>query len=121
MEEIRSLEDLGQLLESIDPSNYAQTLFRDRLYDGQPHTDTGERGRQEVHGVTMRDLRDCFIRGCYESSGLAPSEYPSTVYKLPWDQMDPMAVIQNMLCNVEKLMGIYPNLPKLERAEGTDE
>jgi len=34
------------------------------------------------------------------------------VYALPWDNMDPLAVAANMTCEVEKLMGIYPNVPE---------
>ena len=32
-----------------------------------------------------------------------------------WDlnEVDPIAVFQNFACEVEKLMGIYPNVPKL--------
>lgn len=96
------------------PSDLASALIADRPYNGQPQTDTGERGKEEVRGITMRDLRDCFIIGAFESSGLSPEDYPPTIYDLPWDDMDVIAVSQNMLCNVEKRMGIYPNVPKLE-------
>lgn len=107
-------EELRRLLEDVGPSNYAQTLFRDRPYDGQPWTDLGVRGKQEVRGLTFRDLRDCYIRACYQSSGLPIEEYPKSLYKLPWDEMDPLAVFQNMSCEIEKLMGIFPNVPKFK-------
>lgn len=113
IQDIRTPEDFQILLEQLNPSESAHTLLRDRPYNGQPHTDTGERGRQEVHGVTMRDLRDCYIRACYHASGLSPSQYPKSPYDLPWNEMDQLAVFQNMMCEVEKLMGIYPNVPKL--------
>ena len=97
--------------ELANDDDYLNVLDRSRPYDGQPHTDLGERGRQEIHGITMRDLRDCFIRACYDASGLLPQDWPKTVYDLPWDQIDPMAVANNLTCWVERYMGIYPNLP----------
>lgn len=114
--EIRGAEDLNRILDDLLDADYLQTLDRSRPYDGQPHTDLGERGRQEVSGITMRDLRDCFIRACYDSSGLSPENYPRDVYGLPWDEMDPIAISQNLTCWVERYMGIFPNVPSLREA-----
>lgn len=108
-------EGLWKLIDSLTQADYLHVLDRSRPYDGQPHTDLGERGKQEVQGITMRDLRDCFIRGCYDASGLTPADWPRDVYGLPWDDMDPIAVCQNMLCWVERYMGIFPNVPELRR------
>lgn len=36
-------EDLSIVLEQLSPSSLAAHLDADRPYDGQPHTDTGER------------------------------------------------------------------------------
>lgn len=110
--------DLARELERISPSSMAAHLDPTRPYDGQPHTDQGERGRQQVHGLTMRDLRDCFVRACYESSGLAIEEWPGTVHELP--ELDLIAVAQNLGCNVEKAMGIYPNVPRLLPVDPSD-
>lgn len=107
------MDDLARIMEGLCPSSLAAHLDRDRPYDGQPHTDTGERGATEIHGVTFRDLRDCFVRACYEASGLSIREWPGSVYDLPWADMDILAVAQNLGCNVEKYMGIYPNIPGL--------
>lgn len=85
-----------------------------RPYDGQPHTDAGERGKTLVEGLTMRDIADCYIVGCFHASGLSPDQYPETVFELPWGEMDPIAVSQNMLCEVERRMGIFPNVPGRE-------
>lgn len=106
-------DKIGKAIEDICPSDYLSTLDRTRPYNGQPWTDGGERGMTEVKGLTMRDLRDCFIRGCFSASGLEPSKYPKSVYELDFNQMDIIAVSQNMLCWVEKYMGIYPNVPKI--------
>ena len=56
------IEDLPVFLEALCPSSLAEHLDRDRPYDGQPHTDAGERGRTMVEGLTMRDVVDCFVR-----------------------------------------------------------
>jgi len=73
---------------------------RDRPYDGQPWTAHGERGRQIVAGLTMRDIGDCIARGAV-LSGL-DDETPN---------IDRTAVIQAALVEIEKMMGIYPNVP----------
>jgi len=112
------MQNLQDELERICPSDLATALFRDRPYDGQPQTDTGERGKTFVSNVTFRDLRDCFVIGCFEASGLSPNEYPKSLYDLPWKDMDPIAVFQNMSCAVEKRMGIFPNVPGLKEVSG---
>ena len=111
--EIRSIEDIVEIIEDLDPSDLLTAYMSDRPYNGQPHTNTGERGKQEVSGVTFRDIRDCFVIACFKASGLDIEDYPESLYKLPWDEMDPLAVFQNMSCEIEKRMGIYPNIPTL--------
>lgn len=99
-------------------------MRRDRPYTGQPHTDSGERGRTEVKGITFRDLRDCFIRAHFlAASHQAPAKYEEAnkgesavlcendLYELDMNNLDVMAVFQNFACEVERLMGIYPNVP----------
>lgn len=112
-------EEFNRELERIGPSSLAAHLDRDRPYDGQAHTDHGTRGATKVEGLTYRDVRDCFIRACYESSGLPIEEWPGTVYDLPWHQMDIIAVAQNLTCNMEKYQGIYPNVPRLYPTDPT--
>ena len=97
---------------------------RERPYDGQIHTDYGLRGQTKIKGITFRDLKDCFIKGCllscYDGN---PELYqrvedgnwlPDDVYKIDFNRVDIIAVAQNMSIEVEKLMGIYPNVPKLK-------
>lgn len=97
-------------------------MRRDRPYNGQPQTNTGERGRTEVKGITFRDLRDCYIRAWFLASHhLHPHMYEEAtkgenavlcendLYGWDLNQCDPIAVFQNFSCEVEKLMGIYPN------------
>lgn len=102
-----------QISEAIDkmfPTDILDTLDRQRPYNGQPWTDAGARGKQAVHGLTMRDIRDCFIRACYDSA--PTNKYPKSIYDLPWEEIDIMAICQNMVCWIERYMGIFPNLPE---------
>lgn len=108
-------ESRKQIEEAIDklfPTDILDTLDRNRPYNGQPWTDDGERGKQEVHGLTMRDIKDCFVRACYDSAPIPESEYPKSIYDLPWGDIDIMAVCKNMSCWVERYMGIFPNVGK---------
>jgi hypothetical protein len=108
-------------MERISPTSLAAHLDRTRPYDGQPHTDYGDRGKQEINGVTMRDITDAFFRACFEASGLAIEDWPASIYNLPWNDMDIVAVSQNLTCQIEKLMGIYPNVPRLLPVDPTEE
>ena len=95
---------------------------RNRPYNGQPQTDQGERGRTLVEGLTMRDIVDCFVKGLLLCTGCdQPELYEKVengtwryrdVYKVNFDNIDPIAHSQNMMCEVERMMGIFPNLPK---------
>lgn len=103
------------------------SLDPERPFDGQPHTDQGERGKTEVKGVRFRDLADCFVLGFLEATGsyeLAQSGTASynDMYESHENDpdFDPMAVIQNMLCHVERRMGIYPNVPKLTSSDSAE-
>lgn len=110
-------------------------MRREREYSGRPHTYNGFRGSQMVEGVTMRDLQDCMIRGyilshfTYKNDSMEPLEPNATLVheamKGPYAQLnandmfelvgdvDPVAVIQNTLCEVEKILGIFPNVGTL--------
>jgi hypothetical protein len=113
---------LNDALSECDGSS-AYSNDRERPYDGQPHTDYGERGRTEIKGITFRDLRDCFIKGCLLACGdKQPALYarvedgnwlPEDIYKINFNEVDPVAIAQNMSVEVEKMMGIYPNVPPL--------
>lgn len=105
---------------------------RNRPYGGSPHMTDGIRGKQNVEGLTVRDVRDCLIQAFLASSGdpeiaskcfeisndpdRKDSEYadkgdwqPKDVYKVDLKSIDPMAVCQNLMCFIEYYMGIYPN------------
>lgn len=101
---------INEEIERRFPTDILMTFDRDRPYDGQQP----EREKTEIKGITFRDLSDCFIRALYDSSGVEAKDYPRTVYDLPLEDMDIMAIQQNMSCWVEKYMGIYPNCPKID-------
>jgi hypothetical protein len=115
---------MGEAFSEIQGSS-AYSNDRNRPYDGQSHTDDGTRGKTEVLGLTFRDLKDCFVKGALLASGHQhngiyykkiknESWLHDDVYELDWDGLDPIAVWQNMSCEIEKTMGIFPNVPKLE-------
>lgn len=91
------------------------SLDRKRPYDGQPHTSQGERGKKSVEGLTMRDIADCIVRGFLTCGGIERKlPIHDDIYSIDLSNIDPGAVIQNAMCNVEKMMGIYPNIKKLK-------
>ena len=122
--------DFAQVWDQIehDLGFNEHNMRRDRPYNGQPQTISGERGAAEIRGVTLRDMRDCFIRAVLLSShGISPAGLYDEATKgeaaaicendlYGWDlnKLDPMAVAQNLACEIEKLMGIYPNVPALK-------
>jgi hypothetical protein len=123
------MEELSNFIDEVTGSNI-KNLRRDRPYSGQPHTDKGIRGKQEVSGVTMRDLRDCLLRSFFLcSSHISPERYDEAnkgedaqlcdndLYGWNLDEIDPVALMQNFTCDVERIMGIFPNVPKLETLE----
>jgi hypothetical protein len=131
--------DINRLMDTVfhDLGYNDDSMRRDRPYNGQPHTDTGERGKTEIKGITFRDLRDCFIRAVFLSTGAEGFPAARTLYDeankgedgmisandlYGWDldKLDPLAISQNLACEVEKIMGIYPNVPELRdtSAEG---
>ncbi|MBW2636827.1 MAG: hypothetical protein JRC86_04785 [Deltaproteobacteria bacterium] len=125
MTSINNSDQLREFIEDVTGSN-KMSMLRSRPYDGQPHTTTGIRGSEEIKGITFRDLRDCYIRATMQSVG---PDYPGLyaesekgehanlcegdLYGLDCN-IDPIAICQNMCCEIEKLMGIYPNVPMLE-------
>jgi hypothetical protein len=104
--EMSEIDKLPEILETLSPSQ----IFKDRHrpYNGQPWTDDGERGATEVKGVTMRDIVDCLHIALYESCG--SPENVKSVYDLDLSNCDPIAIGQNLTCNIEKMMRIFPNM-----------
>lgn len=147
-------EDFKEKLDFLVWSEHSSSDYRndrERPYNGQAHTDEGERGKQLVTGLTMRDLKDCLIKAmlmaaasykylepeiftkCWDFSTEPPTptkflldhqnepDFISTksevgnwrnqdVYKIDFNKVDPLAIAQNFTCEVERMMGIFPNI-----------
>ncbi len=111
-----------EMFDECDGSS-AYSNDRSRPYNGQAHTHNGLRGKQKVKGITIRDLVDCYVKACLLSSPqdkfynrvLDGNWLASDLYKMDWDGIDPIAISQNMVVEVEKIMGIYPNVPNLKK------
>ena len=89
----------------------AYSMDKDRPYDGQSQTDSGIRGKTVVVGLTMRDIADCIVKGFLTCGGnYRENPIYDDVYEIELDDIDPIAVVQTAMCNVEKMMGIYPNI-----------
>ncbi len=112
-----AFDDLGHNDDCMD---------RNRPYSGQPQTSTGKRGATEIKGIAFRDLRDAYIRAVFQCAhDQMPHLYEEAqkgeqalisendLYKLDWNALDPMAIQQNLSCEIERLMGIYPNVDPL--------
>lgn len=116
-------EDGEPMMEAINNALYALTdngLDRSRPYDGQPWTDQGERGKTLVAGLTFRDICDCFVIGFLSATGRSSlAESGTASYNDVYEaarvdpSFDPLAVMQNMACEMERRMGIYPNVPTI--------
>ncbi len=99
-----------QILEAIEDYQgigLSDVLNRKRPYNGQPWTGNGKRGRILIQGLTARDIRDCLVLAFYDSRppGLPA---PTSLEALPLEQMSMEAISQNLLCWIERYMGIYP-------------
>lgn len=98
---------------------------RDRPYDGQSHTDAGLRGQTFVQGLTMRDVADCYKRAVALSAGGHNIEaykiadeggLDFDIYAIDLSDVDPIAISQNLTCEIERMMGIFPNVPEINHA-----
>ncbi len=118
------IDDLGGIVTGLSD----HTTDPERPFTGQPHTVNGERGMTEVKGIRFRDLADCIVKAWIDAAGHTIQDETlrdelcrrsddgtlnyNDVYKLECGDVDPLALMQNVCCRVEKAMGIYPNVPK---------
>lgn len=112
---IRGPEDFKKILDVIGQSSQDFRNDRDRPYNGQSHTNLGERGRQLIIGLTMRDVRDCYVMAFLRCLGFSEKVDDGTwctndLYSKDLNEASPIAVAQNMTCEIERMMGIYPNI-----------
>lgn len=111
------MEGLKEVLYQLDDHG----MDPRRPYNGQPHTDQGVRGKTLVSGLTFRDVCDCYVLGFLQATGSSSlAESGTATYNDVYEAarqdpgFDPLAVMQNMTCEMEKRMGIFPNVPRLK-------
>lgn len=109
----KNMKKLEEVFEHIQPSGIFQD--KNRPYNGQAHTSRGQRGKQEVKGLTMRDIADCVRIAIWESA-FSPEDAAS-IFDVDLSEVDPVAIEQNVACNIENMMGIYPNIRNLESSD----
>ena len=76
-----------------------------------------------VNGITMRQIGECVLRGLIDggctdyhtkynirTEELDLHHLYHIVYKLKFGDFDPVAVMQNVECHIERVLGIFPNL-----------
>lgn len=132
-----SPESAGDVIENaIMVLEGPKCMNRDRPYNGQPWTNNGIRGSTQIAGLTFRDIRDCYIRAFiishpyYHEGTLQRLEPNATLideankgekaqlngndlFSLIGD-IDPIAVSQNLSCEIERVMGIFPNISDIQ-------
>jgi hypothetical protein len=110
---------------------------RNREYDGQPHTDHGKRGQVELRlddpfrdvarrsdrpynpkMITLRDIYDAVLIGMCSAYGVNPEslkDMDDLYDRLDFNgsSFDPVAAAQNASVEIEKRLGIYPNISEL--------
>jgi len=123
------MDNLNEIFEDFENSQgMNDIMWRNRPYKGQLHTNYGERGKTEVRGITFRDLHDAFVLAAFDAGNDQLNEEQNErrrqgrmslneIYKLDLNKLDPIAWEQNMSIRVEKMMGIYPNVPPLHVEE----
>jgi len=100
------------------------TTAPERPHSGQTHTFTGDRGRQEINGISVRDVADCMVKGlAWSANDQLTDEARARIdadqftyeelYDLNLSLIDPIAAVQNLIVEIEKRMNIFPNVPGL--------
>lgn len=98
-------------------------MLDDVIHQPQPHTILGKRGQQIIKLKNI-ELCECFLRGMLDGGtkydGKLPTEKMNyhhmidLVFEVEWlVDFDPVAIMQSASCHMEKVLGIYPNVPKL--------
>lgn len=114
------LSNLGEIINKV-------------AHEGQPHTILGIRGQQEIK-LKEIEIAECFLRGMIDGAtyynlskdgkltgniDVEKLEYHhliDLVFKVEWMlNFDPVAVVQCACCHLEKVLGIFPNVPKLTK------
>ena len=103
--------------------NLIETLKDETPLDrNRPYTcQQPKRNQFILNGLSRRDIKDCIIRGFLQCAhGVDQEELyqkvkngtccADDIYKLDFDEVDPLAAVQNACNEMEIMLGIYPNL-----------
>lgn len=120
------MNDLGDIIMGLSD----HTTDPNRPFTGQPHTVNGIRGKAEVRGIRFRDLADCVMKAWIDAASHTIEDEAkkeelrrrtedgtlnyNDVYEIQCGEVDPVALMQNVICRVEKAMRIFPNTPRLD-------
>lgn len=99
-------------------------VIREILDSGSKFFSTTERTMDEENEASFRDLYDCLVRAlchcCYDQMSDAQKEQLeqdefniSDIFNFDLNAADPIAILQTLCVEVEKTLGIYPDVPKL--------
>ena len=109
-----------------------EELLNHLAHEAQPHTILGKRGQTVM---TLKDIQicECFLRGMLDggthwnldedgkltgnidTEKLEYHHLIDIIYKVKWlKDFDPVAIVQCASVHLEKVLGIYPNVDKLE-------
>jgi len=62
----------------------------------------------ELRGISISDLSDCYTLACYEASGIESKKYPPSISAINFGDVDPYLLLQYLVRNIERLLGVYP-------------
>jgi hypothetical protein len=100
-------------------------LNGERPFRGQPHTFEGRRGATELAHLRVRDVHDCIALALLRLYGRSDAfidgggatwndvDDAAGEAARPFESMDMMAFAQAVCCELERRMGIYPNVSPL--------
>lgn len=108
MRDIRDCLIKAMIISSPPTKEYFETEFL-KCWDFS-NCDPNKDGDDAVPTQYLLDNQDKFIHTKVSLNTWRPQD----VYKLNWDDIDPLAIANNMCCEMEKMMGIFPNVTKLE-------
>lgn len=90
MSRIPIVNDSDELIREISKHEFSGKSTRP--YDGQPHTFSGERGRQTLPPITLRDLADVVVKMLDEAN------HPG----FEWQKWGPTSMAQNICVALEE-------------------
>ena len=92
---------------------FSENLDPNRPFTGQPNSLAGERGNQLLYNIRMRDIQDLILKHIAHMCADDRNDNEITIddiYKYDLNDIDPLGLVVEVCCDIERMMGIYPNL-----------